>query len=154
MELKYFVVDCDEQVRRVQGDAVEALWRGDRSAGDLDCHFDETFRLITVLSDEDLHPVICYFARLELKDGVITNASKIAVFEAMSTRTRRRYDSPEAKQQFHGWPSDWQRQLAVALDVPAAAFKKIGLGGPLLMSDLWGIPLDEVVHYFEEASDE
>jgi hypothetical protein len=72
----------------------------------------------------------------------------------MSTRKRRRYDTPEAQQQFHGWPADWQRQLAVAVDVPAAELKKIGLGGPLLMSDLWGIPLDEVVHYFEEANDE
>jgi hypothetical protein len=153
MELKYFIVDRDEQLQRALPEAIEAFWKGEQSADELPCDLDESFRLITVLADEELHPVICYFARLEVEDGKITNASKIAAFEAMSSRRRRRYDSPAAQQQFRGWPGDWQHQLAVALDVPAAALKKIGLGGPLLMSDLWGIPLDQVVNYFEEANE-
>ena len=31
---------------------------------------------------------------------------------------------------------------------------RIALGGPLLMSDLWGVPVEKVVEYFEAATGE
>jgi hypothetical protein len=42
--------------------------------------------------------------------------------------------------------------LAVALDVPALQLRRIGIGGPLLMSELWGVPVETVITYFEEAA--
>lgn len=151
MQLFYFVVDEDNQLRKASRHDVESLWRGECRADALEFRLGRRLRLITALCDENLVPVICYFAHLQLKEGTITEESKIDAFEAMSMQKRRRYDSPEARRQFRGWPADWQRQLAVALDIPADRLRKIGLGGPLLMSDLWGIPLEKVVSYFEEA---
>ncbi len=154
MQLTYFVVDTDHTIYRVDRELVEGLWDGHRTSDEFACSLGHDLRLITVLLDEDLLPVLCFFIRVELKDGVITNRSRIEAFEAMSNRVKRRYDNPEAQRQFRGWPNDWQRQLAVALDVPAAELTKIGLGGPLLMADLWGISLEKVIEYFEEAHDE
>lgn len=154
MELLYFVVDRDDQLRRATREAVEGLWQGRRPARDLDCDVGADLRLITALCDEDLLPVVIYFVRLELDAGAITDRSKLDAYEAMTTQKRRRYDSPAAQRQFIGWPADWPTQLAVALDVPAGELKKIGLGGPLVMSDLWGIPVEKVLAYFEEAAGE
>ncbi|GAF81962.1 unnamed protein product [marine sediment metagenome] len=98
-------------------------------------------------------PVICFFAQLGLAEGAITESSKIEALKAMSERSEDRYEHPAAQRQLAGWPADWQRQLAVALDVPAAELKKIGLGGPLLMSELWGIPLETIIEYFDEAGE-
>jgi hypothetical protein len=152
MQLCYFVLDCRGTLHRVPRQAVEGLWRSEHAAGVLDVPLAEELRLITVLVDENLLPVVCYFVRFRLKGGLITAESRHEAYDAMTARHQRRYDHPAAQRQFKGWPADWQRQLAVALDVPAALLKKLGLGGPLLMSDLWGIPIDRVVQYFEEAA--
>ena len=151
MHLSYFVTDSTRQLRRVPREALEAYWRKAGALDELGCAVDDELRLITVLSDDEFAPVVCYFARFDLEGGRITDDSRVAAYEAMTSRHRRRYDHPAAQAQFTGWPADWQRQLAVALDVPAAALTKLGLGGPLLMSDLWGIPLEKVLEYFEEA---
>jgi hypothetical protein len=154
MQVRYFVVDAGRQLRRASRDEIERLWDGSATAAELSCAVADEFRLITVLCDDELEPVICYFLRLELENGRISDSSKIEAFEAVATRKRRRYDSPAARRQFTGWPEDWQTQLAVALDVPAAKLQKLGLGGPLLLSELWGIPLEKVLRYFEEAHEE
>ena len=154
MQLWYFVFDRDQQLRRVSREAMEALWERRCTAGDLGCEVEGELRLISVLVDHDLMPIVCYFVRLALDQGRITSESKIEAFEAMSNQQRRRYDHPSAHRQFAGWPPDWQRQLAVALDVPAKQLNKLGLGGPLLMSELWGVPLEKVIAYFEEAYEE
>ncbi|HUG93470.1 MAG TPA: hypothetical protein VML55_21705 [Planctomycetaceae bacterium] len=152
MQLCYFVIDQHRTLHRVSREAVEGLWRNEHAAGVLDLPLGGELRLVTVLVDENLLPVVCYFARFRLRGGLITAESKHEAYDAMTARHQRRYDHPAAQRQFAGWPGDWQRQLAVALDVPAAQLRKLGLGGPLLMSDLWGIPIDRVVQYFEEAA--
>jgi hypothetical protein len=154
MQLRFFIVDQAGQIRKVSRDSVESLWSGQRTAAELECSVDDQLRLMSVLCDEDLLPVICYFARLQLTAGVIAEESRIEAFEAISMQRRRRYDHPLAQRQLAGWPKDWQHQLAVALDVPVAMLNKIGVGGPLLMSELWGVPLDKVLEYFEEAAEE
>lgn len=154
MQIQYFAVDADNQLRRETREAVEDLWSGRATAETLHCNVEESFRLVTVMCNDDLIPVVTYFARLDLHEGRITDESKIEAFEAMTTRHRRRYDNPSAQRQFRGWPADWQRQLAVALDIPVAQLKRIGIGGPLLMSEIWGVPLEKVITYFEEAADE
>jgi len=153
MIVSYYVVDHNSQLQRVPCDRLEALWKGDVAIDALECIVDDELRLITVLSDDYLEPVYCYFVRLELKSGKITDESRIEAFEAMTARHRRRKGHPAARRQLEGWPTDWRPQLAVALDVPVAQLSKIGLGGPLLMSELWGLPLEKVIEYFEDANE-
>jgi len=144
----YFVADQDDQFRRVPTDAVEALWEGRGGINDLGCEPGEALRLISVLIDEDLNPLVIFFMRLDLDDGEITPQSRLEAYEAVTSRGPK-FSSPAAQKQFIGWPSDWPRQLAVALDTPLAGLNRIALGGPLLMSDLWGVPVEKVVEYFE-----
>jgi hypothetical protein len=47
-----------------------------------------------------------------------------------------------------GWPRDFFRQMAVALDVPKAFFDvPLGIGGPLLMAAAMRVPPREAVRY-------
>lgn len=154
MQLHYFIVDQREQLHKVPRDDVERLWRNEISAERLTIRLGDELRLVSVLCDEDLLPKISFFSRLRLRRGKITDESRIEAYEAMSTADRRRYDRPSAQRQFAGWPSDWQTQLAVALDVPVQQLRRIGLGGPLLMSDLWGISVEQILEYFEAADRE
>ena len=154
MDISYFIVDSDTSLQRTASEVVEGLWKKQVRTDELDYDVSDDFRLISVLCDENLLPIICYFARLTIHDGIITDNSKIEAFEAMSDRKKNRNDSPAAHWQLAGWPRNWQHQLAVALDVPANQLTKIGLGGPLLMSELWGVPLETVIRYFEEAHEE
>lgn len=151
MNVSYFVVNGESQLQRVACGLLEKLWKGNISADAIGCDLDDELRLITVLSDQDLQPVFCYFVRLDLKAGKITDESRIEAFEAMTARHRRRKGHPAARRQLEGWPTDWRPQMAVALDVPVVQLNKIGLGGPLLMSELWGLPLEKVIEYFEDA---
>lgn len=153
MRLSYFVVDRSGQLRRGSRQLVEALWHGDCTVAEMGVPINQTLRLITVLSDDDLLPIVVYFIRLDIEDGAITEDSRVDAFEAMTTRNRRRYDHSAAQRQFLGWPANWQTQLAVALDVPANDLNKLGVGGPLLLADLWGVPLEKVLSYFEDAAD-
>ena len=148
MQRIYFVADRDEQLCRVPTEAVEALWEGRGGATSLGCEPGETLRLISVLIDEDLNPLVIFFLRLDLDRGEITPESRLEAYEAVTARGPK-FSSPAAQKQFVGWPSDWPRQLAVALDTPVAALNRIALGGPLLMSDLWGVTVEKVVEYFE-----
>ncbi len=154
MHLSYYVVDENKQFCRASRDVIERLWERGATVDELDCILADELRLVTVVSDDELQPVLCYFVRLDLREGAITARAKIDAFEAMTQRSRSQYDHPKAQHQLKGWPPDWQKQLAVALDVPASELRKIGVGGPLLMSKLWGIPLEQVIEYFEEVDDE
>ena len=151
MQLRYFVIDEDSRLHRASKKVVEALWRGRCKAERLGCAMGDELRVITVVCDDRLQPRISFFLRVALKNGKPTNSSRIEAYEAMTHSSGRRYDHPAAKRQFEGWPSDWQHQLAVALDVPVAQLHKVGIGGPLPMSDVWGISLDKVLDYFELA---
>lgn len=154
MQLFYFVVDDHQQIWKAPPDEVERLWQGQGRADKLDFEVGDELRLISVLCDEEIQPKICFFLRADLQNGRVTTASRIDAYEAVGNPGRRRYDHPAAQRQFTGWPEDWQTQLAVALDVPAWDLRKIGIGGPLLMSDLWGISVAKVLEYFELANDE
>ena len=148
MQRIYFVVDRQDQIRRVPTEAVEGLWEGREGVGVLGCNPGDTLRLISVLIDEDLNPLVIFFMRLDLDQGEITPESRLEAYEAVTARGKK-FASPAAQKQFLGWPADWPRQMAVALDTPLASLNRIALGGPLLMSDLWGVPVEKVVEYFE-----
>ena len=153
MQRVYFVADRRDQLLRVPTEPVEALWEGRGGAAALGVDCGESLRLISVLIDEDLNPVVIFFIRLDLDSDEITAESRLEAYEAVTAKGPR-YSHPAAQKQFVGWPTDWPRQLAVALDVPVFALNKIALGGPLLMSDLWGVPVEKVVEYFEGVSGE
>lgn len=151
MNLRYFVIDVDGQLRRVPTAAAEAVWAGQADAGELDVMLGSELKLVSALIDEDLNPVMIFFLRVDLDRGAITEESRLAALEAITAGQGRRLADQRQRRQFEGWPDDWRRQLAVALDTPAASFTKLGLGGPLVLSDLWGVSLDTVMAYFEKA---
>ena len=154
MTLRYFVVDVDGQLRRVPGEAAEAVWAGRADAGDLDAMLGSELKLVSVLVDENLNPLMTSFLRVELDRGRITEESRIAALEAITAGHGRRLSDPAQRRQFEGWPTDWRRQLAVALDTPAAHFTKLQLGGPLVLSEMWGVSLETVMGYFERSASE
>lgn len=154
MLLRFFVVDKSGQFQIADRVAVENVWRGESSAATLGYLIGATLRIVSVLCDEEsLEPKVIFFLRTELKGGKITDQSRFEAYEAMTRHHRRRYDSGAAHQQLAGWPEDWQHQLAVALDVPAMQLRRIGVGGPLPMADLWGFSIDRILDFFEEAAD-
>lgn len=153
MRLHYFIVDDQRDLQRADAALVERIWSGRATAGELHCLLEEELRLITVLCDEQILPRICWFLRVTLREGAITDESRRWAYEAVGRRLKRRYDHPSAQWQFHGWPGDWQRQVAVALDVPACQLRRVGVGGPLVMADLWGLPMEQVLDYFEQFDD-
>ena len=154
MTLRYFVVDVDGQLRRVPPEAAEAVWAGQEDAGELDVMLGSELKLVTALIDDGLDPVMTFFLRADLDRGAITEESRIAALEAVTAGHGRRLSDPLQRRQFEGWPDDWRRQLAVALDTPAKRFTKLGLGGPLVLSEMWGVPMGTVMGYFEKAASE
>jgi hypothetical protein len=154
MLLIYFVVDSSGQIRRVPRGDLEAVWRGECRSADLAWELADELRIVSVLCDEDnLSPLMCFFAWTELRDGWITDESRCLAYDAMGDR-HEPANGRAANRQLVGWPDDWQHQLAVALDVPTSQLRRVGVGGPFIMSDLWGITVEKVLEYFEDACEE
>ncbi len=152
MFLRYLLVDSLGQFRLVDSSPVEDVWAGRRTADALGYPIGNELRLVTVVcNDEDLQPRKCFFLRAKLEDGQITDESRFDAYDSMTEHARGTYDILADDHQLDGWPEDWHRQLAVALDVPVAELRRIGIGGPLLMADLWGFSIDRILQYFEEA---
>src|SRR5437868_3601921 len=130
MKLRYFVVDVQGQLRKASQAAVRALWEGRRSADTLGCVRGSELRLVSVVCDTALLPQKVYVLRLPLVEGVFTQESYL---------TLRAFSRPDCvtpgellRHHTGGWPADFFRQLAVALDVPVAALEvPLGVGGPL-----------------------
>lgn len=154
MELHYFAFDNKNTLWKVPRQKAESLWQGRITSRELDFPLGDEARVISVVCDEKLLPKISFFLKVHLEAGRVVDESRLDVYEAISNTTGRRYDHPAAHEQFVGWPADWQQQLAVALDVPISQLSKIGLGGPVVMADLWGISPDQVLEYFEISGGE
>ncbi len=152
MFLRYLVVDSMGQFRLVDSLAVEDVWAGRRGVDVLGHAVGNEFRLVTVLcNDEDLMPRKCFFLRTKLEDGRITDTSRFDAYDSMTEHSRGTYDILADDHQLDGWPDDWHQQLAVALDVPVVELRRVGIGGPLLMADMWGFSVERILQYFEEA---
>ncbi len=153
MFLRYLLVDSMGQFRLVDSSPVEDVWTGRRNSEALGHPLGDELRLVSVVcNDEDLAPLKCYFLRAKLKDGRITDESRFDAYDSMTEHSRGTYDILAEDHQLDGWPDDWHQQLAVALDVPVAELRRIGIGGPLLMADLWGFSIDRILQYFEQAN--
>lgn len=152
MFLRYLIVDSIGQFRLVDSSPVEDVWTGRRHADVLGHAIGDELRLVTVIcTDEDLAPRKCFFLRAKLKDGRITDESRYDAYDSMTEHSRGTYDILAKDHQLDGWPDDWHQQLAVALDVPVVELRRIGIGGPLLMADLWGFSIERILQYFEEG---
>ena len=151
MQIRYFVADVEDRLHRVPGRAAEGLWLGRVTADELEFALGGELRVVTVLVDDDLEPVMTFFLRLDLDRSEVTDESRLDALDAATAEHGERFSHPAQQRQLDGWPTDWRRQLAVALDVPPHRLGRTGTGGPLVMCDLWGVPLDEVLEYFEAA---
>jgi len=152
MEVCYYVADAGDQLQRVPNQHIEALWEDQLPTWELNLDLGEELRLISVVRDEDLNPKICFFARIDLRGGRLEPHSRSRACRLLGKRMPMA-EHPDLRHHFAGWPADWLPQLAVALDTPPAAINRIGLGGPLLMSTVWGISMNKVMEYFEMIDD-
>jgi hypothetical protein len=148
MKLRYFVVDGHGQLRKASQAAVRELWEGGRGAEALGCPASNELRLVSVVCDEDLLPRSLYVLRLPLEGGRFTAESRMTLqlFSLPDCVT------PEELVRHHtaGWPGDFFRQLAVALDVPARALEvPVGVGGPLYLAAALRVTPRQALRYLE-----
>jgi hypothetical protein len=90
-------------------------------------------RLVSVACSRELLPRKIFVLRLPLVDGAFTPESYLTL-QAFS---RPDCVTPRELLMHHtgGWPTDFFRQLAVALDVPVSSLGvPLGVGGPLLLA--------------------
>ncbi len=133
MKLHYFVVDAHGQLCRVSGAAVRGLWEGRLRASALGGPAENELRLVSVACDADLFPQKVYLLRLPLTNGLFTEESYL---------TLRLFTQPDCvtpgelvEHHTQGWPRDFFRQLAVALDVSVKNLDvPLGVGGPLFLA--------------------
>ncbi len=133
MKLRYFVVDARGQLRKASQVWVRELWVGRRRASDLGCPSGNELRLVSVLCDEALQPQRLYVLRLPLTEGKFTEESRLTLY----LYSQPDCVTPRELVQHHtgGWPRDFFRQLAVALDVPVKQLGiPLGIGGPLFLA--------------------
>ena len=133
MKLRYFIVAGRGQLQQVRRSQVEALWRGWTSGPQLGGEASNEIRLVSVLCDDQLMPQKIYLLRVPLTEGYFTRESyyTLRIFSMPDCVT------PREVIQHHtaGWPRDFFRQLAVALDLPQAQLHvPFGVGGPLMLA--------------------
>jgi hypothetical protein len=126
MKLRHFVVDQMGQLLKASQAGIKGLIQGRRSAGTLGYQAGHELRLVSIVCDAELLPMKIYIFRLPLTDGWFTEENALRLMPHCATM--------DGMVQHHteGWPTDFFRQLAVALDVPLAGLQvPLGLGGPL-----------------------
>jgi hypothetical protein len=146
MKLRYLIVDSRGRLRKVSRAAVTALWKGELDAQALGCDSQTELRLVSAVCDRHLLPRKLYVLRLPLSDGRFTEESYL---------TLRIYSRPEYVTQGElvghhtaGWPADFYRQLAVALDVPVAQTQvPLAVGGPLFLAAALRVSPRQAVRY-------
>lgn len=156
LRLNYFLADADDRLWRIPARSFERLWHdgGDvtrvKSDGE-PITLGSEFRLLTVLSDQDWQPLVTFLLRARIRDNRLLIADRYHLYRTLSSGGNREPELDLVRHHLTGWPEDWQSQIAVAMDVPAAAFKQVSIGGPLVMADLWGVGMSTVMRHFEDA---
>jgi hypothetical protein len=138
MKLRYFGVDTQGQLQKASQAVVRDLWGGNRGADALGCPAGNELRLVSVVCDDDLLPERVYLLRLPLIEGVFTSECRLTL--QLFTRPDCVTPGELALHHMEGWPADFFKQLAVALDVPVACLHvPLGIGGPLLLAAAFGV---------------
>lgn len=151
MQLRYFVMDKTGRLHRVERPVVEAVWSGQRTVDKFRFHVGDNLRIISTLCDDDLVPQVVFLLRLAVTDGKIDDAARqVAYSTVTSVMNNNGEDTDKSAFEFQvaGWPIDWQRQLAVALDTPVDTLGRIAIGGPLPVSDLMGVSVTDSLQFF------
>jgi hypothetical protein len=146
MKIRYFTVDSQGQLQKASQMAVRELWEGNRGADELGCPAGNELRLVSVVCDDDLVPDKIYLLRLPLIDGAFTSESRLT----LKMFTRPDCVTPRELTLHHteGWPGDFFKQLAVALDVPVACLHvPLGIGGPLFLAAAFGVTLRQALRH-------
>lgn len=133
MKLRYFVVDARGQLCKAPQTAVRDLWEGRCGVDALGSSNTHELYLVSVVCDANLLPRKIYLLRLPLIDGRFTLESRLT----LHLYARPDCVTPGELMRHHmaGWPRDFFRQLAVALDVPRAGVEiPLGIGGPLFLA--------------------
>ena len=148
MKLRYFVIDDQGQLRKARKAAVEGLWEGTCKADAFGCRDGSELRLVSVVCDRKLIPQKIYLLRLPLTQGQFTqeNYLTLQIFTMPDCVTPHEV----AKHHGGGWPSDFLRQLAIALDIPLARLQvPVRIGGPLLLAAALRVTPDEALRYLK-----
>jgi hypothetical protein len=146
MRLRYFIIDECGQLRKVSQGAVEGLWEGRLRADALGCPRANELRLVSVVCDDRLLPRKCYVLRVPLSGGKFTeeNYLTLRIFARPDCVTDRELFDHHTD----GWPRDFFRQLAVALDVPVARLRvPLAVGGPLFLAAAMKLTPQQAVRY-------
>jgi hypothetical protein len=146
MRVRYFLVDASGQLQKVSPLALEGLWEGRVRADDLGCPLANELRLVTVVCDARLLPRKCYVLRLPLTGGRFTeeNYLTLRVFARPDCVTDRELFDHHTE----GWPRDFFRQLAVALDVPLSGLHvPLAVGGPLFLAAAMRLTPQQALRY-------
>lgn len=146
MKIRYFLMNATGQLVKVSQASVYGLWNGSRRARGANGALAQELRLVSIICDENLLPLKIYVVRLPLCEGVFTEESQLTlkIFASPDCVT------PDELVQHHteGWPADFFRQLAVALDVPLDALKvPLGVGGPLFTAAVMCVSPQQAVRY-------
>lgn len=148
MTLRYFVVDARGQLCKASNTDVRRLWTGKLRADALGCPNGNELRVVSVVCDADLLPKRVYLLRLPLESGQFTLVSRLTL------RAFARPDCVTTRELVHhhteGWPPDFFRQLAVALDVPLKRLGvPFGIGGPLMIAAAKRVSPREAARYLQ-----
>ena len=146
MRVRYFFVDARGQLQKVSQASVEGLWEGRLRADARGCPLASELRLVTVVCDARLLPRKCYVLRLPLTCGRFTeeNYLTLRVFARPDCVTDRELFDHHTE----GWPRDFFRQLAVALDVPLSGLHvPLAVGCPLFLAAAMRLTPQQALRY-------
>ena len=154
MKLRCCRVDAGGRLWQVPVEFVRRVWQGRTSApGDWDSASE--LRVLTMVCDRGLRPRLTYFLRLRLEHGWATDATRAEAVEAIEAGNVPDYSHPAVQRQLEGWPGELPSKLAVVLDVPAREVRaNIGIGGPLQLADIHGLPVARFLEGYADAFEE
>jgi hypothetical protein len=148
MKLRYLVVGEQGRLTLAKRALVEALWEGVAPADLLGSEDRSELRLVSVLCDKHLLPRKIYLLRVPLTDGEFRkeNYLTLRVFCRSDCVTPREV----VRHHTDGWPRDFFKQLAIALDVTRQQLDvPLGIGGPLLTAAAMSVTPKQALRYLK-----